>query len=170
MQCAAAEKRVLRCGNCMTAYELKYWSKSERDHRSSSQRKKLVCKACRAQGFHPGDLETYTCQTCACKFGAHKFNQNLLHHLKYHQRQKLQCMQCAAAAEERVARLRKQLQKSKRKCTCHCRMHKQKCPLTPVIFGERRWPGSDGAISADDRTFLDELQPPPAWWSKAWGR
>ena len=130
-----------------------------------------MCKACRAQGFHPDDLETYTCQTCACKFGAHKFNRDLLKNYKYHERpKKLQCMQCVANAEERVRQLQKQLQKSKRKCNCHSRIHQEKCPLTPVIFGEKRWPGSDGAISADDRKFLDELRPTPAWWSKAWGR
>ena len=61
----------------------------------------------------------------ACEFGAHKINKNQLHHFKYHQRQKLSCMQCAAAAEERVRQLRERLKKSKRKCTCHCRMHQQ---------------------------------------------
>ena len=168
----------LRCGKCNTAYALKYWSQSERHNHSTSQRTKLICKACRAQGFHPRDLKTYACQTCAREFGASKFNQNQLHHFKYHQRKKLRCLQCDAAAEERVRQLREQLRKSKRTCTRYCRkhqegncsMHHPKCPLTPVIFGERRWPGSDGAISADDRKFLDELNPPPAWWSKAWGR
>ena len=129
-----------------------------------------MCKACRAQGFHPKDLETYTCQTCACRFGAHRFNRDLLHNHKHHGRQKLQCKQCVAATEERARHLRKALQKSKRKCKCHCSIHQEKCPLTPVIFGEKRWPGSDGAISADDRKFLDELNPPPDWWRRAWGR
>ena len=36
-------------------------------------------------------------------------------------------------------------------------MRQAKCPLTPVLFGEKRWPSSDGEISADDRKFLDEL-------------
>ena len=160
----------LRCGKCNTSYDLKYWSESERDNHASSQRTKLVCKECRAQGTHPKDLETYTCQTCRCKFGAQKFNRNLLWHHKYDGRKKPQCMQCVANAEKRMLQLRKLLQNSKRKCNCQCRIHREKCPLTPVIFGERRWPGSDGAISADDRKFLDELQPPPPWWSKAWGR
>ena len=170
IQCTAAKRRVLKCSKCKTEYELTYWSRSARRNHSSPKRTYLVCKACRAQGFHPHDLETYTCQTCACKFGARRFNRHQLRHFKYHQRQKLICMQCTAAAEERVQQLRGQLRKSNRKCTCHCRMHKKKCPLDPVIFGERRWPGSDGAISADDRKFLDELNPPPTWWSKAWGR
>ena len=129
-----------------------------------------MCKACRAQGFHPRDLETYTCQTCACRFGAQKFDRDLLHNYKHHDRKKLQCMRCAAGAEERVRQLRKQLQKSKRTCKCQCRIHQEKCPLTPVIFWGKRWPGTHGAISADDRKFLDELNPLPAWWNKAWGR
>ena len=178
LQCAAAEKRMLRCARCTTAYEWEYWPKWARTNHSSSQQTKLVCQACRAQGFHPGDLKTYTCQTCAREFGAKKINQNQLHHFKYHQRKKLRCMQCVDATVDRVRQLREQLRKSKRKCTQYCRerqggncgMHHRKCPLTPQIFGERRWPGSDGAISADDRKFLDEQNPPPAWWSRAWGR
>ena len=160
----------LRCGKCKTAYELKYWSKSERDHHASSQGTTLVCKACRALGFHPCDLETYTCQTCACSYGARRFQKIQLDNHKNHNRKKLQCMQCVAGAEERVRQLRKQMQKSKRRCKCHCLIHQEKCPLTPVIFGEKRWPGSDGAISADDRKFLDKLNPIPEWWSKAWGQ
>ena len=160
----------LRCGKCKTAYELKYRSKSERDHHASSQGTTLVCKACRALGFHPCDLETYTCQTCACSYGARRFHQIELQNHKNQNRKKLQCMQCVAGAEERVRQLRKQMQQSKRRCKCHCLIHQEKCPLTPVIFGEKRWPGSDGAISADDRKFLDKLNPIPEWWSKAWGR
>ena len=98
------------------------------------------------------------------------FDNDQLKHYKYHGRQKLQCKQCVASEEERMRQLRKQLQQSKRKCNCHSRIHQAKCPLTPVIFGEKRWPGSDGAITADDRKFLDGLQPSPTWWSKAWGR
>ena len=98
------------------------------------------------------------------------FNQIQFNNHKNQNRKKLQCMQCVASTEERVRQLRKQMQKSKRRCKCHCRIHREKCPLTPVIFGEKRWPGSDGAISADDRKFLDELNPIQEWWSKAWGR
>ena len=34
---------------------------------------KLVCKACRAQGFTAWSVEAYTCHTCSCKFGPNKF-------------------------------------------------------------------------------------------------
>ena len=98
------------------------------------------------------------------------FDKHHLENYKYHRRKKLQCKQCVAGEEERARQLRRQLQQSKRKCNCHSRIHQAKCPLTPVIFGEKRWPGSDGAITADDRKFLDGLQPSPTWWSKAWGR
>ena len=45
----------------------------------------------------------------------------------------------------------------------------KQCPLSPVIVGGRRWPSSDGAISAHDRKFVDELNPAPASWEQAWG-
>ena len=149
---------------------MKYWSKSERDNHASSQRTSLVCKTCRAEGFHPEDLETYTCQQCAGRFGAHRFGKDSLKDWKYHLRQKLICQVCVAQSEERVRMLRQRLQKSKRKCTCQCPIHREKCPLTPVLFGEKRWPGSDGAVSAEDRQFLDSLHPAPDFWAKAWGR
>ena len=107
---------------------------------------------------------------CSCKFGVKKFQREQLRNLKYHGCQKLQCNPCAADAKDRARELRKKLQSSKRKCTCRFRIHAGKCPLIPVIFGEKRWPGSDGAISAEDRKFLDELNPPPDWWGKVRGR
>ena len=51
-----------------------------------------------------------------------------------------------------------------------CPFHKARCPLTLCIFGERRWPGSDGFITVDDKNFLDSLTPKPVWWLRAWGR
>ena len=60
--------------------------------------------------------------------------------------------------------------KSKRFCKCHCPIHKDKCPLTPCIFGEKRWPGSDGYITEAEKKFLDSLNPRPTWWTKAWGK
>ena len=57
-----------------------------------------------------------------------------------------------------------------RLCKCHGPIHRQSCPLSPVLYNERRWPGSDGWISADDRQFLDSLRPQPKGWTDAWGR
>ena len=53
---------------------------------------------------------TYTCQMCRCDFGARKFDQKLLKNHKHHQREKLQCTQCAAVAAERVRHLHQLLQ------------------------------------------------------------
>ena len=160
---------MLRCHKCRTAYEVNYWTRHERDN-NGRRGTALVCKACRTLGYHPADLETYSCLTCQRDLGAQKFNRQLLKNYKHHKRSKLECTSCASVTAERVRRLRRLLQQSTRKCRCFCRIHQSKCPLTPVIFGEKRWPGSDGAISAGDRKFLDALHPPPAWWSKAWGR
>ena len=99
-----------------------------------------------------------------------KIDAGQLRNHKNYNREKLQCKQCHADGLQRVEQLRRALTRSKRVCKCFCRIHSQKCPLTPVIFGEKRWPGSDGAISADDRKWLDAQNPPPSWWSKAWGR
>ena len=159
----------LRCGACKTAYELTYWSKNERGHHNQ-QGTPLVCKACRSLGHHPADMASYTCQTCKCELGAKKFDQILLKHYKHHDRQKLECKQCAADCKERVRDLQRKLRTSKRVCKCHSLFHSQTCPLFPAIYGEKRWPGSDGAISHRDRQFLDALNPRPSWWSKAWGR
>ena len=63
----------------------KYWSKSERDSHFAGQRTMLVCKPCRAQGFHPDDLETYKCQKCAGEFGKCKFHYKVLNIYKYNQ-------------------------------------------------------------------------------------
>ena len=74
---------------------------------------------------------------------------------------------------ERINTLKQNLEKSTRKCNlkiCGCPIHRSKCPLSPVCFNEKRWPGSDGFISSEDRHFLDSLRPAPQWWNRAWGR
>ena len=63
----------LRCSSCKRRYELKYWGKHERKNQNSCLKTKLVCKACRAQGFTAWSVEAYTCHTCSCKFGPNKF-------------------------------------------------------------------------------------------------
>ena len=103
-------------------------------------------------------MTAHKCQTCEREFGAGKFDRELLHNRKCHQRKKLECKQCAVDATEKVRELQKRLQKSERKCKCYCRIHQEKCPLTPVVLGGRRWPGSDPSsdekmlwISSEDR-------------------
>ena len=168
MVCEDCRKKI-RCDKCHTAFDKKYWTKSECGNNMNKQTK-VVREACRAEGFHAFDLQAYTCQTCSGIFGSKKYNRVMLKNYKQHKRRNLECLHCIAAAEDRVRQLRKRMQQSKRRCNCYCRIHQAKCPLTPVIFGERHWPGSDGAISAADRQFLDQMIPTPGWWDAAWGR
>ena len=84
----------IRCSSCKTAYELEYWSKSERKNHFSTGQTKLVCKACRARGFTPWSWKEYTCQACACKLGAKRFDKIKLYNFKSHKRQQLHCLQC----------------------------------------------------------------------------
>ena len=90
--------RKHRCSSCKTRYELKYWSKQELKNHASCLHTKLVCKACRAQGFTPWNLEAYTCQECACKFGANRFSKTKLYDFNSHRRDKLHCLQCERGA------------------------------------------------------------------------
>ena len=55
-------------------------------------------------------------------------------------------------------------------CACKRMLHKDKCPPSLCYFGEKRWPRGDGAISKEDRKFLDNLNPRPVWWATAYGR
>ena len=67
----------LRCSRCGEGYEDAYWPRYQRLHHLRLQTK-LVCKPCRAQGFHAKDVVSYTCQSCKGKFGSRKFSRALL--------------------------------------------------------------------------------------------
>ena len=67
----------LRCSKCEVAYEDACWTRIQRQNHRARQTK-LVCKACRAQGFHPRALEAYTCQTCKSNLGTTRFKKVLL--------------------------------------------------------------------------------------------
>ena len=62
----------LRCSKCQEAYEDADWTWYERRHHLAGS-SILVCKACRAQGFRPWNLETFTCQACKSNIGMSKF-------------------------------------------------------------------------------------------------
>ena len=87
----------LRCSKCKTAYELKYWSKHERD-KHGRQGTALIYKACRTLGYHPAHSATSSCQTCYCDLETRKFNPKLLGHHTHTECNTPQCMQCAAVA------------------------------------------------------------------------
>jgi len=164
-------KAHLRCAKCLKAYDTSYWTRNERrNKRNSTLQSKLVCKDCRERGIHPRDLKTYTCQSCNIKFGAKKFHKVQLSNYRQKLTIKLNCLQCTQRIDARLNRLREILKSSRRICRCHSRIHKAKCPLTPVAYGEQRWPVSDVGITENDRSFLDKLHPCPPWWAKAWGR
>ena len=104
MQTGLAGKRcqhdVLRCSKCNMAYEDACWTRIQRQNHRASQTK-LVCKACQAQGFHPRNLEAYTCQTCNSNFGARRFKKVLLNNYKQRPCVRLECIQCVAQKREK---------------------------------------------------------------------
>ena len=160
-------EQKLQCAACLVPFDKKYWSKNERSHYESNKRTLLVCKTCRdSRGYTPDDVKTYTCEQCQDKGGFKLFDKELMHHVKSHGRKKLLCKLCVAKTE----RLRQKFKSSKRFCKCFCPIHRQSCPLSPCYFNERRWPGSDGCITEDEKEFLEKLDPTPGWWQKAWGR
>ena len=166
--CVKDCKKHIKCAACQTSYEKSYLSSSERNN-LQKQGTLLVCKDCRSKGCTPHDTHMYKCTTCAREMGSARFDVVSFQHFRDHGRRTLTCKDCKTARAEREKRLRLQLRGSKRVCKCFCPFHKDMCPLTPCIYGERRWPGSDGHISEAERNFLDALHPVPAWWAKAWG-
>ena len=157
----------LRCGACKTLFDEKSWKKKEREnhrHRGST----LVCQACRSLGYHPDDVNTYRCQRCKLEYGGKQFDEGQLKNYNTHGRAKLDCKQCVKNVAEKVKWLQAQFKGSKVRCNCGCYMHPESCPLHPVYYGHRRWPGCDGHISKEDRDFLDGLNPQPNWWRRAW--
>ena len=166
----------IRCDRCRVPYDPKIWSKAEKDNKQH-QKTKLVCKTCRAEGYNPDDLKTYTCSRCHRSSGWKLFDPQQMSDYKYHQQPKLECKECVCLVKSKITCLKERMKESKRICNCHCLIHKERCPLSPCIYNERRWPGSDVCprtrkqyISAEDRAFLDGLNPKPNWWKKAWGR
>ena len=64
--------------------------------------------------------------------------------------------------------LEAKFKRSKRFCKCGKLFHLEGCPLSPVIYNERRWPGSDGYISWEENKFLSQLKKKPDWFKVAW--
>ena len=162
-------KSKINCDACKTPYKITDWSAKERNN-AQQKRTKLVCKSCRESGCTATDVELYVCRVCKKSLGATRFDTKALKNMKYVNRQKLECLLCATAVAKRVQLLKIAFQSSARFCKCFCPLHKERCPLSACYAGEKRWPGSDGVLSAEDRAFLDALNPRPAWWSRAWGR
>ena len=161
--------RILICRNCARLPKCSVCHNHFQKELTTDQRKKnnraRVCDKCREAGFTPTDKTAYECSACRRTAGRSQFATHSLKNFLA-RRSMLTCKQCA----ERLTTLRDRLKKSKRICKCNCLIHTARCPLTPVIYRERRWPGSDGHITRNDCLFLDRLPTPPDWWIKAWGK
>ena len=149
-----------------------------RKHKSSKGTS-LLCSSCIDKGCIARDTELYQCKVCKQNFGAKRFDAVQLKNVKTYLSTKLECTDCARQIGQRIKELESRLKQSSRVCKCFLGngYHKEKCPLTRCYSGEKRWPGSDKMqpsgkpfISAEDRQFLDNLNPKPKWWTKAWGK
>ena len=113
---------------------------------------------------------------CKKSWGYLKYDRHMRNNFKDHGRSRIVCTTCTKETDEKVKLLRKRFKLSKRWCKCNCPIHQEKCPLAPVYYKEKRWPGSDIAtdgqmyITEADYRFLEALKPRPDWWSKALGK
>ena len=99
----------IQCCKCNDYYEAKHWTYWERCMYRKDQ-ERVCCKACRAQGYHPRRLESYTCQTCAHKFGSTMFNSVHIYQYKKQMKEErahpreLQCRRCKPEAQQVTSR------------------------------------------------------------------
>ena len=129
----------------------------------------LVCKECRALGKRPHDVSFYFCHACKSKLGWAKFDDKALRNAKSKQLN-LTCKECWGRRDGRLKISYQRLRQSRMVCRCFCPIHREKCPMSLIYYGEKRWPGADGYISWFDYAFLNSLNPAPKWWTRAWGR
>ena len=159
-------KSKFKCRSCKKLFPPSEWTADQtRNHKARGDN--LVCASCRQDGCTPQDPDRYKCNRCKNEKGTRHFDKKQLKHFKYEERNKLICTACEKKDIERVRELQTKLKASRMRCKCGCLFHKDRCPLVPVQFGERRWPGKDTGIGEDDRRFLDSLHPKPKWWSDA---
>ena len=117
---------------------------------------------CFALGYTPRDVERYTCAECGDK-GHMKFRRDALKNDKRRgQRSDLVCLDCADRHKEIEGTLK---DKKAIRCTCggkqSNRVHifsNEKCSLFQRFAGERRWPGSNMGVTADDFQFCERMR------------
>ena len=56
-----------------------------------------------------------------------------------------------------VRNLHAKFRRSRCFCKCGSNIHRMYCPLAPVIYCERRWPGCDGYISLEEYRVFSSL-------------
>ena len=86
----------LQCSKCKFAGPDACWTQKQRENHRRRMTK-LVCQACRAQGFHPRNLDAYTCQNCKGNSGSLQFDKVMLNNYRQRQqcrRVRLHCVQC----------------------------------------------------------------------------
>ena len=59
------------------------------------------------------------------------------------------------------------MQRSALRCSCHLKIHSERCKLHLLSRTDKWWPGADlkdDPVSRDDKRFLERVS--PAWWVK----
>ena len=125
------ETDPIRCSKCNVAYDDACWTRNELlNYRSGKT--KIVCKACRAKGFRPHNLEAYPCQECKGNFGTRRFNNAQL--VRFRRKRKthlvctgcqtsvLRCSKCAVAYDDACWTLAERRASRRTKLVCNpCR-------------------------------------------------
>ena len=163
------QKQNLKCGACNIGYDKTHWTANQVKHHVN-RGTILVCQKCSEKGCTTTDTRLYTCSACHETYGSKFFGRQDKYHSNEHHNKKLLCTKCQTESHMKVRHLKHKMTQSQRRCKCYCPIHQDRCPLSPFVYGDRRWPGSDGYISATEREWLDKLKPVPDWWSRAWGR
>ena len=92
--CSTCRTKV-PCSKCLRLFGRECWRAREvREHLRKGR--KLVCRACQAQGFGPRSLVAYTCRTCGGEFGYKSFREDAKErkNLRKHKVRGMECLQC----------------------------------------------------------------------------
>ena len=120
-----------------------------------------VCLECFSRGYSPKDTTKYPCLVCG-NLGHTKFAAKDLNNWKTRGcKGKLACSDCKTRKQEIDHKL-----KLRGAWTCTCpgtglqRTHllnNEKCKLFPTTAGEKRWPGKNKGVSAEDFAFWTKV-------------
>ena len=92
----------ISCDRCKKAFDREYWTRAERNNKRFLHTI-LVCRACRAKGYHPQDLRTYPCHACTGYFGAKKYNRIMLKNYNRRRRRRLECINCITSIGKEIS-------------------------------------------------------------------
>ena len=109
----------------------------------------LLCAACENLGHTIHDIGKYKCKDCKQLLGRRKFEANSIMNHNARTDTHLICQDC----REREKSIKKKFKlRGSWKCKCGKPIHTEKCDLFNG-YSERRWPGKNKGVSADDWTF-----------------